>query len=420
MHCFLLYHQVAPYPPKKGDKLGDKIMAALNKLTDTKIKNAPKGKHSDGGGLILRVKSSKQWIFRFTIHSKRSEMGLGSYPSISLAKARTLATKYRKMVSDGISPINQRDKEKLEASQSRPTLDAMTVEAFEAHKRTLVDDGKAGKWLSPLRLHILPKLGALPIEDINQRDIQRALKPIWLKIPETSRKALARLNIVIKYSAASGLDVDMQATMKAKALLGAQGDVQKHIASVPWQEIPKFYKSLSGGSMTELALQLTILTALRSGAIRNLRYEYIEEDLLTVPAHLMKGNRGKKTEFRVPLPIEALEVIEQLKPFERDGYIFPSVRKGVISDATMARHMERKGMQERPHGFRSSFRMWCAEATDTPREIAETALSHVTGSKVERAYNRSDYLERRKVLMQRWASYCSNTESKVVQLHSAK
>ena len=396
-------------------------MVALNKLTEVKIRNASKGKHQDGAGLILRVTASKQWIFRFTMHSKRSEMGLGSYPNVSLKQARKLATTYRKMVADGINPIAQRNKAKIEASEARPTLDAMTAEAFEAHKRTLVDDGNAGRWLSPLRLHILPTLGSIPIEEITQQHIQTAMKPIWLKKAETARKALTRLKRVMQFAAASGLYVDMQATMKAKALLGAQGDVQKHIASVPWQELPTFYKSL-GATMTELALKLTILTALRSGAIRHLRYEYIENDILTVPAELMKGNRGKKTEFRVPLSKEAIEVIDQLKPFERDGdgYLFPSVRKGVMSDATMARHMERKGMSQRPHGFRSSFRMWCAEATDTPREIAETALSHVTGSKVERAYNRSDYLERRKVLMQRWASYCSNTQSKVVQLHSAK
>ena len=393
-------------------------MAALNKLTDIKIKNAPKGKHSDGGGLILRVTSSKQWIFRFTIHSKRSEMGLGSYPRISLAKARALATQYRKMVSDGISPITQRDKDRLEASQARPTLEVITADAFEAHKRTLVNDGKAGKWLSPLKLHVLPKLGKMPVDEIDQRDIEKALKPIWLKIPETARKALARLNIVIKYAAAAGLDVDMQATMKAKALLGAQGDKQTHIPSIRWQEVPTFYKSLSGGSMTELALQLTILTALRSGAIRHLRYEYIEDNILTVPAHLMKGNRGKKVEFRVPLSKEALEVIELLRPYEKNGYLFANKNKGIMSDATMARYMQRRGLVERPHGFRSSFRMWCAEATNFPREVAETALSHVAGSKVERAYNRSDYLERRKVLMQRWADYCLNTESKVISLHS--
>mgnify|MGYP006094117409 FL=1 len=394
-------------------------MVALNKLTEVKIKNASKGKHQDGAGLILRVTASKQWLFRFTMHSKRSEMGLGAYPNVSLKQARELATNYRKMVAEGINPIAQRDKARLEASQARPTLSAMTSEAFEAIKKSLVSDGIAGRWLSPLRLHVLPKLGAMPIEDINQRDIQRALKPIWLKKAETARKALTRLKRVIDFAAAAGLDVDMQATMKAKALLGAQGDVQKHIASVPWQELPTFYKSL-GATMTELALKLTILTALRSGAIRHLRYEYIENDILTVPAELMKGNRGKKTEFRVPLSKQSLEVIEQLKPFERDGWIFPSVRRGVISDATMARHMERKGMQERPHGFRSSFRMWSAEATDTPREIAETALSHVTGSKTERAYNRSDYLERRKVLMQRWADYSTNTESNVIPMHNIK
>ena len=395
-------------------------MSALNKLTDTKIRNATKGKYSDGGGLMLRIAINKQWIFRFTMHAKRKEMGIGSYPNVSLAEARKLATTYRKVVAEEINPILQRDKERLEAAQAKPTLAVITAEAFEAHKRTLVGDGKAGNWMSPLRLHIFPALGAMPVEDINQRDIQRALKPVWLKMPDTARKAIARLSIVIKYAAAAGLDVDMQATMKAKALLGAQGDLQKHIASVPWQEVPTFYKSLSGGALTELALKLTILTALRSGAIRHLQYRYIENDILTVPAELMKGAKGKKTEFRVPLSTEALEVIEQLKPHERDGYLFPSVRKGVISDATMARYMQRKGMQERPHGFRSSFRMWCAEATDTPREIAETALSHVTGSKVERAYNRSDYLERRKVLMQRWAGYCSNTESKVIPLHSTK
>ena len=394
-------------------------MVALNKLTEVKIRNASKGKHQDGAGLILRVTASKQWLFRFTMHSKRSEMGLGAYPNVSLKQARKLATNHRKMVAEGINPIAQRDKARLEASQARPTLSAMTSEAFEAIKKSLVSDGIAGRWLSPLRLHVLPKLGAMPIEDINQRDIQRALKPIWLKKAETARKALTRLKRVIDFAAAAGLDVDMQATMKAKALLGAQGDVQKHIASVPWQELPTFYKSL-GATMTELALKLTILTALRSGAIRHLRYEYIENDILTVPAELMKGNRGKKTEFRVPLSKQSLEVIEQLKPFERDGWIFPSVRRGVISDATMARHMERKGMQERPHGFRSSFRMWSAEATDTPREIAETALSHVTGSKTERAYNRSDYLERRKVLMQRWADYSTNTESNVIPMHNIK
>jgi integrase len=260
----------------------------------------------------------------------------------------------------------------------------------------------------------------MPVEDIDRRDVQRALKPIWLKIPETARKALRRLSVVMKYAEDAGLDIDMLATTKAKSLLGAQGDKEKHIPSVAWQEVPAFYESLSGGTLTELALKLTILTALRSGAIRHLRFEYIENNVLTVPAELMKGIKGKKEEFRLPLSKEALEVLEQCKAYERDGFIFPSIRKGVISDATMSRFMERRGMQERPHGFRSSFRMWCAEATDTPREIAETALSHVTGSKVERSYMRGDFLERRKVLMQRWADYCFNTDSKVIPLHEAK
>ena len=119
----------------------------------------------------------------------------------------------------------------------------------------------------------------------------------------------------------------------------------------------------------------------------------------------MKAQKGKEVEFRVPLSREALAVIEQAAPHARDGFLFPSVRKGVISDATMSSYMKRRGMEARPHGFRSSFRTWCAEAADVPREIAETALAHVSASSVERAYRRTDFIERRKILMERWAQY---------------
>ena len=117
----------------------------------------------------------------------------------------------------------------------------------------------------------------------------------------------------------------------------------------------------------------------------------------------MKSSRGKEADFRVPLSQEALNVIEHAKPFARDGNLFPNVRRGVLSDATMSRFMERLGIDARPHGFRSSFRTWCAEATDVSREVAETALAHSTGSKVEQAYRRTDYLEQRRALMERWA-----------------
>ena len=146
-----------------------------------------------------------------------------------------------------------------------------------------------------------------------------------------------------------------------------------------------------------------ILTLMRSGAVRSLRLDQIEGDVWTVPAEHMKGRLGATSEFRVPLSSEAQRVVAEGRKFARDGYLFPNVRKGVISDATMSRFMERRGMIERPHGFRSSFRDWCAEATDAPKEVADTALGRSTGNAVERAYRRTDYLEQRRVLMERWS-----------------
>ncbi|MDU8928213.1 site-specific integrase [Alisedimentitalea sp. MJ-SS2] len=166
-----------------------------------------------------------------------------------------------------------------------------------------------------------------------------------------------------------------------------------------WRDVPGFYASLDEGTVTHLALRLLILTATRSSEIRFCRLDEIEGDTWIVPGERMKAGK----EHRIPLSLEAQAIVDQAKPFARDGFLFPSVRKGVISDATMARLMERRGLKARRHGFRSSFRTWCAEATDTPREVAETALAHVVGGAVERAYRRTDYLEQRRELMERWA-----------------
>lgn len=227
-----------------------------------------------------------------------------------------------------------------------------------------------------------------------------------------------RLSIVLKHAAALGLDVDMQATEKAKALLGKTRHQAKHIVAVDWQDVPDFYASLVEPTVTHLALRLLILTALRSKPIRFCHVDQIEGGTWIVPADNMKAQKGKEAEFRVPLSQEAQEVIQAALPHARDGFLFPSVRKGVISDATMSRYMERRSMAARPHGFRSSFRTWCAETTDTPKEIAETALAHSVGNAVERSYRRTDYLERRRVLMERWAQHVTGNASKLLHLQN--
>lgn len=218
------------------------------------------------------------------------------------------------------------------------------------------------------------------------------------------------------HAAALGLDVDLQATEKAKALLGKQRHKIQNVPSVPWREVPAFYASLSDGSITHLALRLLILTGVRSGPLRFLHLDQLEGNVWTIPGDRMKGPRDATPDFRVPLSPEALELIEQAKPLARDGFLFPSIRIGVISDATMSRLMERRGMDARPHGFRSSLRDWLAEATDTAHEVAESCLSHVVGGSVERAYRRTDYLEQRQIVMARWAKHVTGQNGQVVQL----
>ena len=210
--------------------------------------------------------------------------------------------------------------------------------------------------------------------------------------------------------------MDLQAAEKAKALLGKQRHKVANVPSVAWQEVPAFYASLSDGSITHLALRLLILTGVRSAPLRFLRLDQIEGDVWTIPGEGMKGRRDATPDFRVPLSPEALAVIEQAKPLARDGYLFPSVRKGVISDATMSRQMERREMAARPHGFRSSLRNWLAEATDTRHEIAETCLGHVVGGAVERAFRRTDYLEQRHLVMARWGKHLTGQNGRVLQI----
>ncbi len=397
-------------------------MGELNKLSALKAKTAEAGKYGDGGNLWLHKSSAAngKWLFFFRAGNRRREMGLGPFPTVSLKEARTEADKWRAVVRIGGDPIKERQRERREAERNLHLLKDIAADAFESRKAELKGDGKAGRWFSPLELHVLPRLGDMPVADIDQIDIRDTLSPIWHDKADTARKAMNRLSISMKHAAALGLDVDLMAVEKAKALLGKQRHVAKHIPAMPWKEVPGFYASLNEGTTTHLALRLLILTAVRSFPLRNLHLDQIEGDVWAIPAEAMKSRKGAASAFRVPLSQEALSVVEQARPMSRDGMLFPNVRKGVISDATMSRYMERRKLDARPHGFRSSFRDWVAETTNTPHDVAETALGHTVGGSVERAYRRTDHLEQRRVLMERWGDFISVPQNRVLHLGTAK
>jgi integrase len=390
---------------------------ALHKLSAPKVKTCPAGKYSDGGNLwlIKREGGGGQWVLRVTVHGRRREMGLGSLTDVSLKEARESAQKWRSTLRDNKDPIKERRKECHEAARTLHLLKDIAADAFESRKAELKGDGLAGRWFSPLALHVLPKLGKMPVGEIDQTDIRDCFAPIWHSKSDTARKAMNRLSLCLKHAAALGLQVDLQATEKAQALLGKSRHKAENIPAMAWTDVPAFYQSLSDGSVTHLALRLLILTGVRSGPLRFLHEDQIDGEVWTIPGASMKGRKDATADFRVPLVPEARAVIAEAMRHARGGFLFPSVRKGVLSDATMSRLMERRDLKARPHGFRSSLRDWLAETTDAPHEVAETVLGHTVGGSVERAYRRTDYLDQRRALLERWATHLTGKKRRLME-----
>ena len=381
-------------------------MGAYNRISATTIKSLPLGKHCDGGGLWLNKRGdSSNWFFRYTIAGQRREMGLGSLRAVSLKRAREQAEKCRASVQDCKDPIRLRDKSRRAQEYSDISLKTIARQAFEAKKAELKGDGKNGRWFSSIKLHVLPKLANYPIDEITQRDLEICLKPLWHQRHDTAKKALSRLNVIIKYAAALGLNVDVGVVDKARQLLGPTTHQPQRMPALSAEDTSAFYQSLNDLSPTHLCMKLVILTGLRCRPVRFARLEELEGDVWVIPGEKMKGKRGKTPDFRVPLSTEAQQVIAQAKTISRDGFLFPGIRKGVISDSTLSKYMREHELEGVPHGFRSTLRTWLTDHTDISYEIAEMIIAHQVGSQVERAYNRTDYLEQRRHYMELWSVF---------------
>ena len=390
------------------------------KLTARQIKSLPAGKYLDGNGLFLR-KSDRdrgKWLFRFAINKKRSEMGLGAWPAVSLAEAREAAGAARALAKQGINPIDAR---KIAAVRRHgiPIFREVAIAAFEARKATLRDGGRAGRWLSPLERHIFPVMGDVLVTDLDQNIIADALRPIWRSKYPTADKAAGRINIALEYAVAQGHDINLNAVRMARILLGDAGHKVAHHPAMPWREMPAFYQSLGAGSAVRRVLSFLILTgggASRSTPVRFARFDEIRGDEWMIPAEKMKGREGQARDFRIPLSEPALELIEVCRKLTGGEWIFPGPRGRPISDVMTSKFMREAGLPYHPHGFRSSFRDWMAHI-EVPYEVAETAIAHRVGSKVSQAYLRDDYWEQRRSIMHRWANHLEGKGSaKVLEL----
>lgn len=389
---------------------------ATNQLTTITIKNATDGKLFDGGGLTL-IKSNDRgkWIFRYSFAGNRREMGLGSFPIVSLADARKARNGWASILASGRDPIQERERTKQDEKAARekidPTFEQMTRTVFEARKSTLRGNGVRGRWLSPLEIHLFPKIGRIEMTAMHQSDIAGALSPIWKTKHETAQKAIARTKIVFRQARLMGVDVDTFTVDAAREILGYVDHQSTPIPATPWQDIPNLYARLNKNTPSHLALRWMILTSVRSEGVRGARFDEIDGDVWTVSKNRIKGNKGKNKDFRAPLSTEAQRVLQICVGQARNDCLFPSPRSGFISHNAIAKILNNMGEKGRPHGFRTSFRTWVQDTDAATFDVAETALGHAVGSKVERAYARSDLLERRRVLAENWANYVTGAQS---------
>lgn len=383
----------------------------MAKLFNATIQKAPDGKLQDGRGLLLVKKGATgKWVYRYSLHGKRREMGLGSWPVVTLAEARRQRDRWSIVLSTGKDPIDVREAEienqKAEAERHDPTFSDLVDLVFEARKATLRGDGERGRWRSPLDLYIVPAFGKKPGSQITQRDVVDALKPIWKSKPPTAEKAIQRTRIVLRSAKRMGFPTDPDIIENAKEILGAVHHEVQHMASVPWQDIPALYESLPatvGGDCN----RWIILTLVRMEAARAARVSEIdfETKTWTVPAERVKGQKGKATDFRVPLVQPLMDMALQRKEMGID-LIFPGVRGAVpISNAAVEKTLRTMEAGGTPHGFRTSFRTWVQDTDACSYDVAEMVLGHKIGGIVERTYARSDLLEQRRTAMKNWADY---------------
>jgi len=364
-----------------------------------------------GGGL------RKNWVLRYRHNGKRSDLGLGSYPEVDLPVARKKKDELRQSLATGIDAKDARDETaraaRLDFLNTRevPTFEEMTHLAFENIKSDLKGGGVSGRWLSPLNIHVLPKIGQMRVTEINRKILIETLKPIWDTKHGTADKAMSRIGIILRFADSQEYSVDILAAQRARAGLAKVSKSAKGIPAMPWADVPAFYATLGDDSHAQLGLRFIILTATRTSETRFCRWEQIEGNVWTIPAENLKTyrpNRRVNNPQRVPLSGEAMRVLDLARTISHHSeWVFRTKTKDApLSDMAFSAIMRKLRLEARPHGFRSSFRTYVAEQMpEVPPHHAEACLGHATAGAVEKAYLRTDLLELRNPIMQTWADH---------------
>jgi len=392
----------------------------MGKMTALGVKRmvAP-GRHGDGGGLWLQVRDAdhRSWLFRYKLHGKAREMGLGALVDLPLAEAREAATACRRLLRDGIDPIEHRKAARVEAmtKANAHTFREVAARYIASHAAGWRNAKHAEQWTATLTSYAYPVFGDRPVGSIDTAAVMRALEPIWLSKSETAARLRGRVQAVLDYAAAQGWRIgDNPARWRGHLsnLLPAPRNVAQvvHHTALPWAEVAAFMAELATKRGTAaLALRFVILTACRTGEAIGARWREIdmESAVWTVPGERMKSGR----EHRVPLSKPVLAVLEELRLHQPESadFVFPGNGKARhlsnMALTVLLRRMERSDITV--HGFRSSFRDWASEETGYSREVAEMALAHTLKDKTEAAYRRDDLFVKRAAMMADWATFCA-------------
>jgi integrase len=388
-----------------------------------------KGVFCDGGGLYLHSDPPTQcsWLFRYRMNGKTRWMGLGSYPAISLGKARELASNARTLKALGTDPLDQR-----EAARTATRLAAAKMITFKqcaesyikAHRVSWRNAVHASQWESTLRAYAYPHIGALPVQSVDTSLVMKVLEPIWTVKPETGSRLRGRIETILNWAKVRGYrEGENPARWKGHLdhLLPAKSKVRRvrHHAAMAYGELPEFMAALreqDGNSAR--ALELLVLTAARTGEVIGARWSEIDlkNKIWTVPAERMKAGK----DHRVPLCSRSVAILQAITPEKMvaDTFIFPGSRsqkpQSNMVFLMLLRRMQLSHLTG--HGFRATFKTWATERTNFPREVIEAALAHVAGDKIEAAYQRGDVFEKRRRLMNAWSDFCGTavaTETKV-------
>lgn len=386
-------------------------------LSATEIRRLKTGFHSVGGvaGLHLNVKESgaASWILRTMVGPRRRDIGLGGYPDFGLAEARAAARRIKEEIRTGVDPVAARQaaRSALEAADARRvTFDQAAAQFLRRKSHEFQNDKHAAQWRSTLHAYASPIIGRLPVDEIELGHIVKVLEPLWTEKTETASRLRGRIESVLAYATASGFrSGDNPARWRGNldAVLPKPRKLAKvtHHRALPVDDLPEFMEALrKQQGMGARALEFAILTATRSGEVRGARWDEIDfaGKVWTIPAERMKAGK----QHRVPLSAPAIALLKALPKLEGNDRVFPAPKGGQLSDMTLSAVCRRMEVDAVPHGFRSTFRDWCAERTNYPREVAEQALAHTISNATEAAYFRSDLFAKRARLMAEWVKFC--------------